>query len=335
MALSGLPVSVATVVAGLGGRPITKTSLRAVFESALRGELRQLTFLDLNTELVERELERMATRAAPGPTAENMLRDLGAADRGSGEHARPLLPSGELRRRQPAGQPFRPHRAVRRRAHELADLGPSRLPGLWGGPGRPLRPRRRHAGHGWAAGGRQRDRLPGGVLHALSRDLVADRLVPLLVRQRAGGGDRCCRRPSREGPRCDEGDRAGRRRRDGRHRVRLSVGHVRAQRRRPLHLLRQRGLHEHRRAAVGGDPAGSAHGNDRGGRPPSGERLRAGQEHAGARDGAPDPLRGHRDGGRPARPRGEGHPGDGDPRRPLHPHPGDLPAGLGSARATR
>ena len=77
MALSGLPISVSTVVAGLGGRPITKASLRGVFEAALRGESERLTFLDLNMALVERELERMATQRRSGPTAENMLRDLG------------------------------------------------------------------------------------------------------------------------------------------------------------------------------------------------------------------------------------------------------------------
>ena len=49
-------------------------------------------------------------------------------------------------------------------------------------------------------------------------------------------------------------DRRARHRQGGdggtdRHRVRLPVGHVRAQRRRALHLLRQRGVHEHRRAA--------------------------------------------------------------------------------------
>ena len=77
MALSGLQVPVATVVAGLGGRPITKTSLRGIFEAAVRGELGHLTFLDLNTDLVERELQRMATQRRSGPTAENMLRDLG------------------------------------------------------------------------------------------------------------------------------------------------------------------------------------------------------------------------------------------------------------------
>jgi pyruvate ferredoxin oxidoreductase alpha subunit len=78
LALTGLPVPVATVVAGLGGRPITKTSLSGVFESAARGDLERLTFLDLNTALVERELERMAQHRRSGPTAENMLRDLGA-----------------------------------------------------------------------------------------------------------------------------------------------------------------------------------------------------------------------------------------------------------------
>ena len=57
--------------------PITKTSLRGVFEAALRGEPERLTFLDLNMGLVERELERMALQRRSGPTAENMLRDLG------------------------------------------------------------------------------------------------------------------------------------------------------------------------------------------------------------------------------------------------------------------
>ena len=77
MALSGLTVPVATVVAGLGGRAITKASLQRIFEDALRGDLGRLTFLDLNTALVERELERMAQSRQSGPSAENMLRDLG------------------------------------------------------------------------------------------------------------------------------------------------------------------------------------------------------------------------------------------------------------------
>jgi pyruvate ferredoxin oxidoreductase alpha subunit len=77
MALHGLPVAVTTVVAGLGGRPITTASLKSVFETALRGEPERLTFLDLDARLVEAELERMAVRRRSGPSAENMLRDLG------------------------------------------------------------------------------------------------------------------------------------------------------------------------------------------------------------------------------------------------------------------
>ena len=84
MTLSGLPIPVATVVAGLGGRSITKSSLGGVFEAAGRGELGRLTFLDLNTDLVERELERMTLQRRSGPTAENMLRDLGVVASGIG-----------------------------------------------------------------------------------------------------------------------------------------------------------------------------------------------------------------------------------------------------------
>ena len=79
MTLTGLPVSVSTVVAGLGGRDITRDSLDRMFAAVSRGEAERLTFLDLRHDLVERELERMALRRRSGPTAENMLRDLGVA----------------------------------------------------------------------------------------------------------------------------------------------------------------------------------------------------------------------------------------------------------------
>jgi pyruvate ferredoxin oxidoreductase alpha subunit len=84
MAMSGLPVRVATVVAGLGGRVITKTSLQEVFETAARGEIPRLTFLDLNEKLVERELARIAQHRRSGPSAENILRDLGTVASGIG-----------------------------------------------------------------------------------------------------------------------------------------------------------------------------------------------------------------------------------------------------------
>jgi len=57
-ALSGLDVPAATVVAGLGGRPVTKKSLRTLFADAAADRLEPLTFLDLNHDLVERELRR-------------------------------------------------------------------------------------------------------------------------------------------------------------------------------------------------------------------------------------------------------------------------------------
>jgi len=65
-----------TVIAGLGGRAITRRSLRGLLSRALEGELEALHFLDLRGEVVERELER-ARGGARGPHAESVLRDLG------------------------------------------------------------------------------------------------------------------------------------------------------------------------------------------------------------------------------------------------------------------
>jgi pyruvate ferredoxin oxidoreductase alpha subunit len=50
LALSGLPLPVYDVVAGLGGRPITKASLHEMLTKALRDELGRLTFLDMDWE---------------------------------------------------------------------------------------------------------------------------------------------------------------------------------------------------------------------------------------------------------------------------------------------
>jgi pyruvate ferredoxin oxidoreductase alpha subunit len=77
MALSGIQLHGYTVIAGLGGRSITRESLRGLFERADRDELEPLSFLDLDTELVERELRRMKSGVPSGPHAENMIRDLG------------------------------------------------------------------------------------------------------------------------------------------------------------------------------------------------------------------------------------------------------------------
>ncbi len=50
----GIPIT--TVIAGLGGRPVTKKSLRALFADAVEDRLEPLTFLDLKRDVVEREL---------------------------------------------------------------------------------------------------------------------------------------------------------------------------------------------------------------------------------------------------------------------------------------
>jgi pyruvate ferredoxin oxidoreductase alpha subunit len=77
-ALSGITLKGYTVIAGLGGRAITMKSLHAMFEKAQRDELDQLNFLDLNWDVVNRELERGKQQRRAGPSAENILRDLGA-----------------------------------------------------------------------------------------------------------------------------------------------------------------------------------------------------------------------------------------------------------------
>ncbi len=82
MALTGSGTPVTTVVAGLGGRPITGASLRECFEAAAAGRAEPLVFLDLNRSLIDRDLERSSARRRTGPTAENVLRDLGTVASG-------------------------------------------------------------------------------------------------------------------------------------------------------------------------------------------------------------------------------------------------------------
>jgi pyruvate ferredoxin oxidoreductase alpha subunit len=79
LALSGLPTPVYDVVAGLGGRPITERSLHGLLADVLEDRLEpgRLTFLDLDWELVERELRRIQETRRSGPHAENILRDVG------------------------------------------------------------------------------------------------------------------------------------------------------------------------------------------------------------------------------------------------------------------
>ena len=59
LALAGTGIGQRTVIAGLGGRPVTTTSLRELLGRAVRDELPELTFLDLDTAVVDRELARL------------------------------------------------------------------------------------------------------------------------------------------------------------------------------------------------------------------------------------------------------------------------------------
>ncbi len=78
MALQSLPIDVYTVVAGLGGRAITKKSLTQLFLEGGKGLLPPLTFLDLDMAAVNKQLERERTQRRSGPVAESLLRDVGA-----------------------------------------------------------------------------------------------------------------------------------------------------------------------------------------------------------------------------------------------------------------
>ncbi len=76
-ALAARAVPVHTVIAGLGGRAITRDALRGAFGAALEERLEPLSFLDLDRTLVERALAREREARRSGPLAESILRDLG------------------------------------------------------------------------------------------------------------------------------------------------------------------------------------------------------------------------------------------------------------------
>jgi pyruvate ferredoxin oxidoreductase alpha subunit len=77
--LAGIVLKGTTVIAGLGGRAITRASLVTMLERAMRDELEAVHFLDLNHAVVQDELAREAQLQRSGPTAEAVLKRLGAA----------------------------------------------------------------------------------------------------------------------------------------------------------------------------------------------------------------------------------------------------------------
>ena len=145
---------------------------------------------------------------------------------------------------------------------------------------------------------------------------MADPVDALAVRQRAGGRDR--RRRGDAGARGARTCASSRQGGDGGTTdigFALPLGHVRAQRRRALHLLRQRRLHEHRRPALLRDAAGGAHRDDAGDRPEPGNVFGPGKSAPKIAVAHEIPYVATATRRRPARPRGQGHGGDGAPRR--------------------
>ncbi len=77
MAVAGLKLSGYTAIAGLGGRPIPKSSLHDLFLKAEAESLEPITFVDLDWDAVNKQLERERQNRHSGPIAENMLHDKG------------------------------------------------------------------------------------------------------------------------------------------------------------------------------------------------------------------------------------------------------------------
>jgi pyruvate ferredoxin oxidoreductase alpha subunit len=76
--VAGAP-QVHSVIAGLGGRPITRAALHRVLRLALVEPWEGSHFLDLNEKIVAKELHYVRKVRRSGPTAENLLRRLGQA----------------------------------------------------------------------------------------------------------------------------------------------------------------------------------------------------------------------------------------------------------------
>jgi pyruvate ferredoxin oxidoreductase alpha subunit len=77
MAVTGTGLKGFTAIAGLGGRPITKASLHKLFGQAEKEELEPVTFVDLDWNAVNKQLERERQTRRSGPIAENILYDKG------------------------------------------------------------------------------------------------------------------------------------------------------------------------------------------------------------------------------------------------------------------
>ena len=77
MAVTGSGLRGYTAIAGLGGRAIPKSSLHKLFREAEKEALGPVTFVDLDWDAVNKQLERERQTRRSGPIAENILHDKG------------------------------------------------------------------------------------------------------------------------------------------------------------------------------------------------------------------------------------------------------------------
>ncbi|HZP53919.1 MAG TPA: hypothetical protein VFB40_22290 [Actinocrinis sp.] len=75
-----VPARCSTVVAGLGGRPITKKALRTLVRDAAASRVARFSFLGLDRDLLSRAGYGRASDDAPGSTAERLLARLHARE---------------------------------------------------------------------------------------------------------------------------------------------------------------------------------------------------------------------------------------------------------------
>lgn len=85
-ALKGKSIEQKSLIAGLGGRAVTRVSLRTAFEKVADGTFGDETvFLDLDEALVEHQLTRESAAHHIGPVAEALNRDVAERKRMNGE----------------------------------------------------------------------------------------------------------------------------------------------------------------------------------------------------------------------------------------------------------
>ena len=303
---------------------------RALRRRARRTGSSRLHFLDLDWDVVERELERMALPRS-GPHAENILRD---SARGAPTDAVPadqVLPDRQLRGRQPAARPRAALRAGRHWALERADVAGTA----------PARAAARRSAR--ATCSTPRCAPPSGKLVAANATGCLEvfstpypetswqlALAALAVRQRAGRRRRRRRRAAR--PRAARTSASIGQGGDG-GTVDIGFGCLSGMFERNDDVLfvcyDNEGYMNTGVQRSGATPPAARTATTQAVGPEPGNVVRPGQERAADRDGARDPLRRHRDRRRPARPRVQGRARDGVPRRALPARLRALPARLG------